>query len=185
MEPFTLTTGSFVLEQLIESDAPAVAEYCSEPVFERFMSTPWPYTLADAESFVGEYAPAAWRANSEWTWAIREQAGGELLGVIGLRLPSGMLGFWLGAPHRGRGIMSASVNAVVAAAFEHTELDEVLWEARIGNVASLRTVERAGFSFTGVAPGMTLSRNGDTVESWTAKFARGDDSSATQPGWPV
>lgn len=172
MQPFSLSAQEIVLEPLTPGDAPAVAEYCVDPLFETYMATPWPYTLADAEAFTGEYAPEAWRTDAEWTWAIREHAGGQLLGVIGLRLPSGMLGFWLGAPHRGRRIMSAAVDAVVRAAFERTELDAVLWEARVGNVASARTVERSGFTHTGAGPGSILGRDGETVHSWTARLTR-------------
>lgn len=187
MEPFLVTTPTIALTELRRDDAAAVAEYCSEPVFEPFMSTPWPYTLADAAAFVGEYAPTAWRQGSEWTWAIRDEAVGPLLGVIGLRLPSGMLGYWLGAPHRGRQIMSVAVSAVAAVAFERTDLERVSWEAHIGNVASLRTVQRSGFAYTGEAPSAILGRDGKTVPCWTAELVRpgASPSTAHAQAWPV
>lgn len=184
MKPFVLAADGLTLDQLTVKDVPLVARYCSEPVFERFMATPWPYTTADAESFVGEYAPGSWGNGSEWTWAIRERAGGELLGVVGVRLPSGMLGFWLGSPHRGRKIMSAATRAVVSATFERTGLQSVKWEAHVGNVASLRTAERAGFTFSGERLGAIPGRDGDPVQSWTAAIRRGDDFTP-KPGWPV
>ncbi|WP_042542776.1 GNAT family N-acetyltransferase [Leucobacter komagatae] len=184
MQPFTLRTPDYLLDALTLSDAPAIAEYCSDPIFEAFMSTPWPYTLADAERFVGEYVPSAWANDTEWTWAIRAASGGPVLGVIGLRLPSGMLGYWLGAPHRGRRIMSAAVDAVVAAAFERTAVAAVRWEAVVGNVASARTVARAGFTYTGERPGAVLGRDGSHVQSWTAQLSR-TDSATPQPGWPM
>ena len=184
MKPFALQTRDLVLDEITAADAPLIARYCSEPVFERFMSTPWPYTTADADSFAGEYVPGAWRTGSEWTWAIRERTGSELLGVIGLRLPSGMLGFWLGSPHRGRQIMSAATEAVVAAAFARTDLEAVKWEAHVGNVASLRTAERAGFTYTGERPGSIPSRTGDPVQSWAAEIRRGEGQEP-KPGWPA
>lgn len=184
MEPFTLQTDELVLDEVTLADAPLIARYCSEPVFERFMSTPWPYTTADAESFSGEYVPSAWHNGSEWTWAIRATPGGDLLGVIGLRLPSGMLGFWLGSPHRGKQIMSAATEAVVTAAFSRTDLPAVRWEAHVGNIASLRTAQRAGFTFTGERPGIIPDREGKPVQSWTAEIRRGD-ASGPKPGWPA
>lgn len=184
MEPFSLHPDGLLLDQLTGADLQLIALYCSDPVFEQFMTTPWPYSLADAESFVGEYVPAAWANGSEWTWAIRRGAGGELLGVISLRLPSGMIGFWLGAPHRGSGIMSAATEAVVGAAFTRTPLQAVKWEAHVGNIASLRTAQRAGFSYTGEHPGAILGRDGNAVQSWTAEIQHSSrDSQALE--WPA
>lgn len=172
MEPFTLRGSGLTLNELKPADAPDVARYCADPVFEEYMVTPWPYTLADAESFIGDYAPSAWESGSEWTWAIREDPDGPLLGVIGIRLPSGMLGYWLGEPHRGRGIMSACVDLVSAATFERTDIPSVDWEARVGNIGSLRTIERSGFTYTGEAIGVTPGRDGGPVLSWTARLDR-------------
>lgn len=172
VRPFALQGSGLTLNELGLADAPDVARYCADPVFEEFMSTPWPYTLADAESFIEEYAPQAWAEGSEWTWAIREDAQGPLLGVIGIRLPSGMLGYWLGEPHRGRRIMSACVDLVTAAVFERTDIPSVGWEARIGNTGSLRTIERSGFTYTGEAVGQIPARDGTPVQSWTAKLDR-------------
>ncbi|MFF8817720.1 GNAT family N-acetyltransferase [Leucobacter sp. NPDC015123] len=167
-----LQGSGLTLNELRPADAPDVARYCADPIFEEFMATPWPYTLADAESFITEYAPAAWESNSEWTWAIRTTPEGQVLGVIGIRLPSGMLGYWLGEPHRGRGIMSACVDLVVAATFARTDVEAVLWEARVGNFGSLRTIERSGFTLTGEAIGAIPGRAGEPVASWTARLDR-------------
>lgn len=41
------------------------------------------------------------------TWAIRERADGAMLGVISWRRERGDVGFWLGAPSRGHGLMIA------------------------------------------------------------------------------
>ncbi|GAA1588922.1 GNAT family N-acetyltransferase [Leucobacter aridicollis] len=172
MEPFELQGSGLTLNQLRPADAPDVARYCADPIFEEFMATPWPYTLADAESFISEYAPQAWANGSEWTWAIRREADGPVLGVISIRLPSGMLGYWLGEPHRGQKIMSACVDLVTEAAFARTNVEAVLWEARVGNIGSRRTIERSGFTDTGEAIGTILGRDGGPVLSWTARLDR-------------
>lgn len=105
MDPFVLRTQHLVLDQPAARDVDDIATYCADPVFERFMVTPWPYERRHAEYFVEEYAPGGWARGDEWTWAIRERPGGALLGVVGIRLDSGMVGYWLGSPHRGRGIV--------------------------------------------------------------------------------
>lgn len=184
MDPFGLKTPRLVLDQPNLADVDLIAEYASDPVFEAYMATPWPYERHHAESFVGEFVPGSWASGSEWTWAIREASTGPLLGMIGIRLPSGMLGFWLGAPHRGSGIMSEAVSAVVDAVFERTDADRILWECVLGNEASLSVARKTGFRFTGSAPGMVPTRTGESVVSWTAELRR-DDSRVPKSGWPT
>ena len=184
MDPFSIRTVRLVLDQPGQPDVDDIAAFCGEPLFERYISTPWPYERHHAESFVGEFVPQGWATGDEWTWAIRDSPGEPLLGVIGMRLRSGMIGFWLGAPHRGRRIMSEVVDAVADEVFARTERAEILWECVLGNVASMRVAERCGFSFTGAAPGLVLDRHGRAVISWTATLRRGDDRDP-KPGWPI
>lgn len=184
MDPFALRTERLTLNQPSSADVDAIAEFCSDPVFERFMTTPWPYERHHAESFVDEFVPRGWASDTEWTWAIREESGGRLCGMIGIRLGNGMLGFWLGAPYRGRGIMSEAANAVIDAVFARSRLDRILWECVLGNEASLGVARRLGFRFTGQALGMVPSRTGASVPSWTAEL-RQDDPRDPKPGWPL
>src|SRR5690606_12378328 len=125
-----LTAPGLALTELRESDIDVITAYCQDPVFERFLTTPWPYERAHAEFFVREYAAGGWQRGDEATWAIRETPDGELLGAIGVRRPSGSVGYWLGAPHRGRGLMTAALETVADAAFapDGLALDRLTWE---------------------------------------------------------
>ncbi len=183
MDPFPLKTARLVLDQPISTDIDAMAGYCAEPVFERFLTTPWPYEREHAAGFVEEYVPQGWANGTEWTWAIRETAGGPLIGVIGVRFDIGSVGFWLGAPHRGRGLLPEALDAVIEAFFARTDRDVLLWECVVGNVASLRAAEKTGFRFTGERPGDVPGRNGERVMSWTGEIRREDDR-LRKPGWP-
>lgn len=183
MGPFSLFSTTGVLNQPGSADVDDIARYCADPVCQRFLSTPWPYERAHAESFVEQFVPEGWRSNTEWTWAIRERSDGPLLGIAAVRLGSGSVGFWLGAPHRGRGHMHAALSAIIDAVFARTELAEVTWEATIGNVASLHTAQRAGFRYLGEGPGTIPDRDGHPVNSWIGTLGRDDDRSVQQ-GWP-
>lgn len=184
MEPFVLRTARFVLDQPRDADIDNITRYCSDPVFERFMTIPWPYARADAVFFVDQYVPTGWTEGVEWTWAIRESEGAPLLGVIGLRLETAMVGFWLGGAHRGRGVMPEALAAVVDAVFSRTHVDAVHWECVVGNTASLRVAQKCGFTFTGTGPGQVRSRTGEQSTSWTGALHR-DDDRAPKDGWPV
>ena len=67
------------------------------------MTTPWPYSVSDAEHFVSEYAPGGWASGEEATWALRSADGsGDILGMIGVRRELGDVGYWLGRRIEGR-----------------------------------------------------------------------------------
>src|SRR5690606_9824582 len=98
MEPLVLRTARLVLDQPTPADIDEIATYCADPVFERFMTTPWPYERRHAEFFVSEYVPGGWERGDEFAWAIRERTGGPIAGSIGLRPDRLDIGYWLGAP---------------------------------------------------------------------------------------
>lgn len=183
MTPFPLRTARLVLDQPTLADVDDITRYCSDPLFERYLTIPWPYTRDHAVGFIEEYVAEGWAADREWTWAIRDRDAGPLLGVIGVRVEWGMVGYWLGADHRGRGILPEAVAAVVDATFARTALDELLWECVLGNVASLRVAQKCGFRYTGMKPGQVRGRDGGQSASWTGALAR-DDDRAPKAGWP-
>lgn len=183
MLPFNLDGEGLRLDQPVETDIPAIAEYCQDPVFEHYLTTPWPYSFDDARFFVSEHVPRAWRDGDVLTWAIRAAVGKELLGVIGFRTARSDIGFWLGAPHRGRGLMPAAVGLVTAKLFDAGIATEVAWECVVGNTASLAVARKCGFTFTGVGPAHVEARDGTHPESWHAVL-RADDSPARKSGWP-
>jgi RimJ/RimL family protein N-acetyltransferase len=116
------------------------------------MTLPWPYTLGDASAFVGEYGAHAWESGSEFSWAIREIDEGPLLGMIGYRTALSDVGFWLGKPHHGKGMMSAAVRLVAAKLFDMGITSEIGWECVVGNLASMAVARKSGFAFTGIDP---------------------------------
>jgi RimJ/RimL family protein N-acetyltransferase len=183
MEPFVLEGAGLRLDQVADADIAAIAKYCQEPVFEQYMTLPWPYTLGDAQYFVDEHVPRGWRDGNEFTWAIRHGVGEELLGVIGFRTANSDLGFWLGSPHRGRGIMTAAVRLVTTALFAMGITAEIAWECVVGNTASLAVARKCGFTFTSAGPAHLEARDGTHPQSWHA-LLRVDDPPTQKSGWP-
>ena len=188
MEPVTLgsspdSVARLRLDQLLPSDAERVHEYCQDPLFERYLHIPWPYRRSDADSFISGYAPGAWASDSEYVWAVRDAGTGELLGVISLRLPSASIGYWLGAPHRGRGVIPEAQRLVIDWAFDNAVVDAISWQCLAGNIASARTARKAGFTFTGVGPAIQAHRDGTYPPSWHAVL-RSTDAREPKAGWP-
>lgn len=186
MEPYLLEGDGLRLDQAGTDDVAAIVAHCQDPVFERFLTLPWPYNLGDARYFVDEHIPHGWATGSEFTWAIRTAANAPLLGVIGFRTARSDLGFWLGAPHRGQGIMPRAVRLVTdhILGAELPGITTVRWECLVGNTASLSVARTCGFTFTGTKPAHVAARDGSHPESWHAELCLGD-SLEEKPGWPA
>ncbi|PJJ71164.1 RimJ/RimL family protein N-acetyltransferase [Diaminobutyricimonas aerilata] len=177
MRPVVLHTARLELSAPTLEDVGRITEYCQDPLFERFLTTPWPYTREHGVSFVTEYVANGWRDDREFTWAMR--VNGDLVGCIGLRHEdSGAvnLGYWVGAPHRRRGYLGEAMDAVLDWGFARG-MDRIRWEAVVGNTASAASARSRGFRYDGIAPGA------DGTPSWHAHLTVVDDR-APQPGWP-
>jgi len=130
---------------------------------------PSPYTDEDAELWVRH----ATRAVPATDFAI--QVGDEAGGGIGIVLKddvdriSAELGFWLGEPFWGRGVMTDAVTAFVPWAFERFNLSRIYAQVFGFNPASARVLEKAGFTLEG-----TLRRSAikDGVITDQLQFAR-------------
>lgn len=192
MQPVELSSPLLRLDQPRPDDAQQVFEYCQDPVFEGYLAAlPWPYRLADATAFITGFVPAGWAGDAEYTWAVRAAGSPALLGVIGLSVPgaaatgsTGSIGFWLGAPHRGRGLMAEAQRLVLDWAFETGLCAAVHWECVAGNLASARTARTAGFSFTGQGPSQPAYRDGSHPMSWHGVL-RATDARVPHAGWPA
>ncbi|TXK18416.1 GNAT family N-acetyltransferase [Homoserinibacter sp. GY 40078] len=186
MEPVVIRTERLVLTMPTLADAESSTRLLQEPVMGTMLATlPWPYTLADAQTYLGEVAPAGWESGEGLSWAIRERDDGPQLGNIAWRPSRGDVGFWMGAPSRGRGYMSEALRAVVSWVFTTSpEVDRIGWEAVAGNVASARVARAAGFRYTGVRPVEVEFRDGTRPMGWHGVRLRADDGSP-HPGWPL
>ena len=184
MQPLTLRTDRLVLDQPRDGDVDAITEYCQDPLFERYLTVPWPYEREHAVSFVSDYIPAGWSNDSEATWALRTTEGDLLLGVVSIRFEHNDLGFWIGYPHRGRGYMPEAVAAVCDWAFERAgDARFIVWECAAGNVASARVARKSGFRFAGTAPLRIPARDGSYPLGWHGSLAPGIRS--VHGGWPA
>jgi RimJ/RimL family protein N-acetyltransferase len=184
MEPFVIETDRLVLDLPIPTDRDRVIEYCRDPLFERFLTLPWPYEPRHADFFLETFVPKGWARGNELTWAIRLESGGPLLGIIGWRRDHGDLGFWLGSPHRGYGYMTEATIAVTDRLIRELDLGEVAWECVAGNAASASVARKAGFAYSGEAPTRLAFRDGSHPLSWHGVFGANDDHSP-KSGWPA
>jgi len=150
----TLTAGDLTLRPLTESDADDVAEACQDPETLRWLPIPRPYTLANAEWFIGTFAPALRESGAGIVFAI--QSAGRLAGVVDLKHVNwaykvAEVGYWVAPWARGRGVASRATRALAEWAICDHGFERVELFAATGNIASQRAAEKAGFVREGVA----------------------------------
>jgi len=106
---------------------------------------PHPYGKRDGRDFIR----AALQRQPDTSFAI--EVGGEAVGGIGFVLRpdvervSAEIGYWLGEPFWGRGIVSEALPVVTKHAIEAHGLSRVYALPFATNVASCRVLERAGY----------------------------------------
>lgn len=131
-------------------DAPALARAIADERVVRMLSrAPWPYGVADAETFL-----ALPEAIDEPRLLIFEHVGGDALPVGGIgvhRDETGEreLGYWLTPAAWGRGLMTEAAGALIdslSASFGITQLVSGFFA---DNPASARVLTKLGFVQTG------------------------------------
>ena len=174
MEPLDITAGRFQLRAWEAGDEHALAALLDEPAVARWTPHPSPYTLADATARVAEDA-ACWAAGTRAELGVREATTGGLLAVVGLyRLTStdAEVGWATAAAARGQGVASEAVAALCRWAFGGLGLLRLEARVEVGNSASRRVAEKAGFALEGVA--RSAASPGGRTDTWVLSRLAGD-----------
>lgn len=141
--PHRIETPRLVLRAPIRGDVPDLVKLAdNRKIFEVLARLPHPYTRADAIGFIEIIA----QRPDERPYAIT--LDDSFIGVVGFTFREGAppeLGYWLGEPYWGRGIMSEAVKALLEAAFATKLYPRIKSRALASNAASLNVLEKAGF----------------------------------------
>jgi [ribosomal protein S5]-alanine N-acetyltransferase len=143
--------GEFQIRSYHEDDCEAIVRYANNRGVSINLRDgfPYPYTTADAEGWL----KIALSTKPETHFAIATSK--ELIGGIGLMLQSDVshrsaeMGYWLGEAYWGKGIATAAVKAFTPWSFEQFHLLRVYATIFDSNPASVRVLEKAGFTFEG------------------------------------
>lgn len=143
--------GEYVIREWTGDDARSIARYANNRRIAMWLRDrfPSPYTAADANRLLA----AVTRQDQRTVFAIATQA--EVIGGIGLEFRDDVhrftaeLGYWLGEPFWGRGVMTEAVRRFTKWAFENLEVHRIYASIFDGNDASVRVLEKAGFQREG------------------------------------
>ncbi|MBN9317302.1 MAG: GNAT family N-acetyltransferase [Devosia sp.] len=141
--PHRIETPRLVLRAPIRGDVPDIVTLAdNRRIHEVLARLPHPYTRADGIAFVEIFA----QRPDERPYAVT--LDDRFIGVVGFTYHEGEppeLGYWLGEPHWGRGIMSEAVKALLEAAFATHLYPRIKARALASNSGSLNVLEKAGF----------------------------------------
>ena len=149
-------TIDYALRQPMAGDALPIAELIGDWEVVRWLSTPpYPYVLADAVEFVGKASRHPWGPPFR-TEVIEIE--GRPAGIVGIdpRKHGPNLGFWLGRPYWGRGIMTRAALQLTRDFFANSDEGRLNSGYFSGNVASMSIQRRLGFETSG--EGLLFSR---------------------------
>lgn len=123
-------------------DVPALAALANNKAVHKWLARlPHPYTEEDARKFISEMV----RSDREHGFAITLD-GTTLIGLTSLMFHGGLpeIGYWLGEPYWGRGLMTESVSAMMRAA-ARAGARRIRARIKRGNRGSRRVLEKTGF----------------------------------------
>jgi RimJ/RimL family protein N-acetyltransferase len=148
-----------------DADVPSLVAICQDPEIPRWTHVPSPYGETDARAYMLQRYTGP-EAGIAAPFAIVSAADDtELLGSISLMRIDWdhrrcEVGYWLGAPARGAGHTTRAVRLICSWGFEQLGLQRVELIAAIGNPASQRVAERAGFIREAVLRSVWAGREG-------------------------
>lgn len=171
----TLETERLILHPLRDDDADGfIALIDNWNVAKTVARIPHPYTRSDFDAFL-ERQMAKPSQTREPTFAIEVKVGpAHAVGLIGLHKEQGdddnvvRLGYWIGEPFWGQGLISEGARVVLAHAFDDLGFDTILAGFAIANPASGRILEKSGFSITGKGSAWSLANKAELP----SKFVR-------------
>ncbi|MBK9147919.1 MAG: GNAT family N-acetyltransferase [Flavobacteriales bacterium] len=158
---------AFVLRPFRSVDLVALVKQANDASIAAFLSDafPHPYTEEHGRAFITE-------CEQRLPFRRAIDINGEVCGAIGLHPRQDLwqrnmeIGFWLGREHRGHGIMAEAIKQMVVLGFaEFPEVTRIFGTTFGTNIASQRTLEKAGFKLEAKLEG-TLIKNGRVEDEW-------------------
>ncbi len=141
-----------------EADIPRFVEFLRErEIYERTIAIPYPYTDADGKKFIELVDEKRKEFGHSMDWGIRNTKA-ELIGMIGFqgksKKDSGKeeVGFWLGKPYWGKGIMTKVIKKLTEHAFREFKYQRIEINIFSFNDASCCVAEKCGYRFEKLVP---------------------------------
>lgn len=156
MEPVEINAGTYYLRQLRADDRiddrPALLEAFADAETQRYRSS----RIADLDAATDyiRTREREWASDERYTWVVADQTTGALLGEVDLKNidpvdRTAELSCWTHPAHRGKGIITPAIQAVLRFAYGGLELHHISYQHAASNQVSRRVAEKCGFTLDG------------------------------------
>ena len=147
-----IETTRLILRPWQDTDAPALFRYASDPAIGPIAGWP-PHTSVENSLEIIRTVFAA-----PEVYAVMLKETGEPIGCCGIMFPDGLhsadmkqreaeIGYWLGKPYWGQGLIPEAVAALLSRCFNVLNLDAIWCGYYDGNSKSKRVCEKSGFKY--------------------------------------
>lgn len=158
----------FILREWAQADAEAVCKYANNKLIADNLRNgfPHPYMLDDAKAFI----KTMMESGEKDSFCRAIDVGGEAVGSIGLFVRDAAyrrcaeIGYWLGEPFWGNGIISAAIAQICDIGFSRYDIVRIYAEPYAYNMGSRRALEKNGFALEGILK-KGVYRNGEIIDS--------------------
>ena len=155
-----LITERLILRAWQESDAESLYKYAKDPAIGPIAG--WPPHTSVGNSL--EIIRTVFAAPE--TYAVVLKATGEPIGSVGIMFNEGLhsvemrqgeaeIGYWIGVPYWGQGLIPEAVRCLLKRCFEDLGMTAVWCGYYEGNIKSRRVMEKCGFRFHHTEEGKT------------------------------
>ncbi len=144
-----IDTANLRLRRLVPADAAEVARLLDNwEVARHTTNVPFPYSLQDAERFIGKVASGS-AAGHTVVFAVEERLSRRLAGCVGATIADGVaeIGYWFGRDYWGRGYATESLRRALRILFVNFGVSLAWASVSPQNLASRRVLDKAGFVF--------------------------------------
>lgn len=141
------------LRRMRRADAAGLVPHINDVTVARNTFIPHPYRLKNAHEFIRS-AHNWWRKGTAYAFGIEDPVTKEIIGGIGMHMISRKhrcyeTGYWVSRKYRGRGIAPEAVRLVLGFGFRELKLVRIQAQVMSGNPASVRVLEKCGFTYEG------------------------------------
>ena len=150
-----VTTERLVLRRMRASDVDDIYAYAVDPAVARYTS--WaPHTSPDETRQFVRRVLDAYLEKRVANWGIELTAERKLIGTGGygswdIEQSTAELGYAIGKPYWGQGLMSEAVTSMMDFGFRRMSLNRIVVRMDPRNVGSWRVAEKCGCRFEGIA----------------------------------
>lgn len=150
-----IETARLLLRGADSADAAPLAAFIGDPAFTRYIpkTTTVRTPQERAERLIGQYQ-ARWEGQpySAVGWSIVRKVDGQFIGLVGIEndpdIEGAEIDYRIGPPYFGQGYATEAARASLRYVIEQTDWDPLVGYVVRENAASVRVIERLGFTYT-------------------------------------